>query len=445
VLLAAALAASAGCTTILEDPGSDASATPPPPPKPACPAAHPWAKAFTGLVPKAGAVAPDGACGAVFTAGGQTDFGTGETGEVASSALVRVDASGNTLWAHHFAHDVAMDPPFVVLDPHGDLIIAGISGSPFDLGGGEIESIGQDDVYVAKLDIQGKLLWAQRFNGPPGNHDRHSLEQIAVGPSGEVLLAGFYEVEMDFGLGPLVAPDTDAAGFVVKLDPSGKPIWQKRFAPSSVPYFNDGVGGVGVGASGEVVVAGWVRGAIDAAGTTLTAAPGTVSTFVVAYDGDGHPLWNRVFDGAGENIPMAVAVDADGGVIVEGRMTNALVVDGTKVAGGGYLFKLDGSGKAVFATSVGVYPPSGLAVDADRNILFVSDGVTKLDPEGKPIWTRGGSSTGSYWLSLRAGVAVDTGGNALVTGFATGNLDLGTVALDVGTYTQPTFAANLGP
>jgi hypothetical protein len=172
-----------------------------------------------------------------------------------------------------------------------------------------------------------------------------------------------------------------------------------------------------------------------------------VSTFVVAYASDGKPIWNRVFDGSGENIPMAVAIDAAGDAIVAGRMSSSIVVDGTSVTGGpnsGYLFDLDSSGKALFATHL-ANAPSGLAVDGDRNILFVSDGVTKLDPSGKPLWTRGGSASNSYWFSQRAAVAVDTGGNALVTGLVGAQqIDFDTVEVQVGDG-QPTFVANIGP
>jgi hypothetical protein len=432
------LVACSGCVTVLESPDSHA------PPKPVC-AGDPWAKAFPGIAAKPGGVAPDGACGVVFTAGGQTDFGTGETGEVNSVALVRLDSIGHTLWARHFGHDIALEPPRVAVDPDADIVIAGIAGTPFDLGKGEIASIGQEDIYVAKLDPKGEVIWTRRFGGPQYNHDRHSLEAFAVGPSGELLLAGFFENEIDFGLGPLTAPEQALAGFVVKLSASGKPLWQRGYDAVGVPFANAGLGGAAFGASGEVVIAGFSGGEIDPGTGPFSVTPHTASTFVTAYSSEGEPLWTRHFAGTGEATPHALAVDSAGAVIVEGRLTGSMTVDGFTVEGSwgetGYLLKLDGAGKAVFASHLDD-APAGLAVDADRDILVVSDGVTKLHPDGTPVWTRGGAS--AYWSVRRDAVAVDATGNVLVTSVAGGDIDFDVAGVQAGSGQPPTFAANLG-
>jgi hypothetical protein len=67
--------------------------------------------------------------------------------------------------------------------------------------------------------------------------------------------------------------------------------------------------------------------------------------------------------------------------------------------------------------------------------------VAKLDPSGNCLWSKGAGSSGdqSGW-----GMAVDAGGNVLVTGFFEGTLDFGCGGLVAGGAAD-VFVAKLGP
>ncbi|MFT3776573.1 MAG: hypothetical protein QM820_65370 [Minicystis sp.] len=260
-----------------------------------------------------------------------------------------------------------------------------------------------------------------------------------------MLIAGYYEAGIDFDLGPIQGPADELSGFLVKLDASGKPIWQKSFSPFGDNLAHAGAGGVAVRPSGEVVLSGWFGGPIDIGTGTLQTPPHTVSMFVATFAGDGEPIWARAFGGSGETSPQALAIDAAGDLVAAGRTTGTISIDGLTVSEfpfhGVLVVKLDEKGKGLFAVGLDGDHPTGFAVDADRNVFVSSAGVTKLDPQGKVLWNRG--SQGAI-LSNRAALGLDASGNALLTGTFENGFDFGVIALDTGDVTTRTAVVNIG-
>jgi hypothetical protein len=80
-------------------------------------------------------------------------------------------------------------------------ILAGTFHESVDFGGGRLESAGAEDVFVAKFDKAGELVWSARV----GEEGPQSASAVAAGPDGRVFVAGRFAGEVDFGAGPLVS------------------------------------------------------------------------------------------------------------------------------------------------------------------------------------------------------------------------------------------------
>src|SRR5439155_80341 len=146
--------------------------------------------------------------------------------------------------------------------------------------------------------------------------------------------------------------------------------------------------GVAIDGSGNVLVAGYFTGTADFGGGPATAI-GSYDLFVAKYTGSGAYFWARHFGGTGLVVGQSVAVDANGDVAVTGYFT------GTVDFGGGPL------------TSAGSYD------------IF----VMKLSgADGSPLWAK---RFGSPNDDIGYGVAVDAGGNVLVTGYFRDAADFG--------------------
>jgi hypothetical protein len=107
------------------------------------------------------------------------------------------------------------------MDADGSVLATGLFSGAIDFGGGPLVSAGLTDIFVAKLDRTGVHLWSQAF----GDASNQNGNGITVDSMGNVLVAGYFEGEVDFGGGPLVS-----AGWFDASSPS----WMAR-APTLEP------------------------------------------------------------------------------------------------------------------------------------------------------------------------------------------------------------------
>ncbi len=117
-----------------------------------------------------------------------------------------VDASGNVYTTGHFIGTVDFDP----------------SAATFNL-----VSNGNADIFVSKLDTDGKLEWAKNIGGP-STEDGLS---IAVDKSGNVYTTGLFYGTVDFDPNIGINDLSSGAGddiYISKLDTDGNFIWAKN-------------------------------------------------------------------------------------------------------------------------------------------------------------------------------------------------------------------------
>lgn len=142
--------------------------------------------------------------GATLTSAGGNDF-----------LLAKLDPNGKHVWSKRFGDakdQVALTGPRVSVDAAGNVVMSGGFAGTMDLGGGPLVSVGEDDVFVAKFNPDGKHMWSRRF-GDVKNQGSHG---IAVSGSENVVIAGNFAGTLDFGGAPLVSASGDGI-FVAKL------------------------------------------------------------------------------------------------------------------------------------------------------------------------------------------------------------------------------------
>jgi hypothetical protein len=165
--------------------------------------------------------------------------------------------------------------------------------------------------------------------------------------------------------------------------------------------------------------------------------------------GGGAPVWSERYVDPASVFASSVAVDADGNVLVVGSSyADADIACGGAMGGElGFAVKLDPSGACMWSKSFDLAPLAlgpFIAVDAGGNVLLTgsfvgstdlgcgaipSDGVgslfvAKLDPSGACLWSNS-YSTSNTKASAGNSIAVDAMGNVIVAGFFTGSIDFG--------------------
>jgi hypothetical protein len=282
----------------------------------------------------------------------------------------------------------------VAVDSSGNAYITGVTGAldfPTTPGAYLTTRGGSQDGFVTKLNASGSgLIYSTFVRGAYAN-------DIAVDASGAAYITGYAGAGFVTTPGAFTTPQWGFDTFVTKLNPQGNAlVYSSRFGGS----FDDFGNGIAVDSAGNAVITGTTFNAQPQADFPVlnafqpTYGGGTNDAFVSKLNASGSALVFSTFLGGGrqslnENADwgQGVALDPAGNIYVTG-----------------YTYSPD------FPTTPGVLRPTG---------GFGLDGfVTKFTPTGTIAYSTfvGGSQHDEVWA-----IAVDTAGNAYITGNTDGS------------------------
>jgi hypothetical protein len=256
--------------------------------------------------------------GNVFLAGEMTDDGVFGEHEVKSKGgmdfvLAKLDKDGRFLWVRNLGGSQVDRGYGVVTDKAGNAYVTGhFQSTDVNADGKALPNAGDYDIFVAKYDPSGKLLWI-RTAGGKGYDYGHG---IAVDSHGDVLVTGAVTGESKFG--DKVVPGTGRPIFCAKYDANGTLKWVKA---SEGKDFSSGHG-VALDGSDNIYLAGSTSGTGTFGNLPLSTAKGP-STLLIKLNPEGEPQWVRCSSGAGAH---ELAVDSTGRVWIAGMFKGQATV-----------------------------------------------------------------------------------------------------------------------
>lgn len=398
---------------------------------------------------------PTGTGGVDFTTVASTGSGGGAGG--AGGSMPACDGNpteGTFAFASRFGDAVEQSAGAVTTDGVGNVIITGAFQGTVDFGGGNLTSVGDVDLFIAKFSATGEHIWSQRFGDALGQ----AGTAIATDTAGNVYVTGFFKGTMTFGGTTLT---TSGSGifqdiFLVKLAAAnGVPQWSKSFVGGQDA--GETARSVAISPAGNVAIVGDYQadvmdlGSIDFGGGELPAAEG-IDLFVAEFDTTGAHVWSKSFGDVGDQFGRGVAYDAQGNVLVTGEAQGTVDFGGgPKMAQGdpsAFVAKLSAGGEHVYSFSFGDGASGGVSITAtpDGGAIVTGDFqgtidfgggalesagtddifVARLDAQGGHVWSQ---RFGDELAQHAGGVAVDGGGNVLLTGYYNGTMTFGETAL----------------
>lgn len=215
--------------------------------------------------------------------------------------IVKLDSSGNKLWGVQLGSTGNEDSYDIATDISGDVYVTGSTTGA--LGGNTNQ--GSTDLFIAKYDSVGSLVWVKQIGTVEGELGR----DITVGTSGNIYVVGYTE-------GSIGAAN---AGFfdllVIKLDSRGTVAWTRQLGTAA----NDLGYGITSDINGNIYATGSTGGDLDG---NISAGLGDL--FVVQYDNNGNKVWTKQLGTIGGESGSSVTTDGGGNIYITGATNGEL-------------------------------------------------------------------------------------------------------------------------
>jgi hypothetical protein len=360
----------------------------------------------------------------------------------------------------------------IATDATGNVVITGYFNGTVDFDPGtdtfNLVSGTGNDIFLAKYDPSGSLLFAYQFGTASGNDIGTAVH---IDGAGNIYLGAEFGNTVDFDPGAGVANFTALGftnGILVKYSSAG--VFQWGFAVASAT--DSGVESITTNAAGDVFFSGAFWNTVDfdpGAGIANLTAVGNSDVFFAKFSSAGTYQLAKSFGGTANDVAFYLNLDNGGNILVSGYFVLTVDFDpGANVnnltsAGANDVFfaKYDASGNYLWARRIGAATndgPGGLVVMSNDDVVvggffagtFDFDpgaGVVNLSPvggadlffarytaNGDLVWAKriGSSGTdgsaanlvsdgaGGFFVAIDFAGTIDADPDAGVVNFATG-------------------------
>ena len=365
--------------------------------------------------------------------------------------ITKLDSSGNFLWAQKLGGTLADAGVGITSDGAGNIYVTGYFSGTTTFGSTTLTSAGDKDAFVAKLDGNGNVLWANKL----GSTGVDKGLGIITDGLGNIYITGAFNGTATFGSTSLTSTgDSDA--FIAKLDNNGNVLSAQKFGSVSTDL------GTGIATDGKGNIYG-TGGFSDTAtfGNITHTSAGNTDAFVVKLGEEvEQPKITLALT------PNSVAEDGSNNLIYtftrDGDTTNSLIVNFNTSGNASYYtdYTIVGTntfgfnGTVVFkagdtTATVTINPTADTRFEADETVSLtlasgtgytiatsepVTGKITNDDtlvslPVNNVLWAKqlGGTEFDAGW-----GIAADASGNTYVMGDFSDTVTFGNTSLTSG-------------
>ncbi|HEY9606857.1 MAG TPA: SBBP repeat-containing protein [Allocoleopsis sp.] len=311
----------------------------------------------------------------------------------------KLDPSGNVIWAKQIGSPELDGGNEIVSDPSNNVLVIANTYGTLSIGDSVFQHQGDMDTFITKYDSNGNLRWARQIAGPLAEQGRG----IATDLKSNVLVTGEFAGSLSFGSKAVESKSELRDIFLAKYDASGNLLWAKSFGSTGEDYGR----GIGADAAGNIYFTGVFSGSVKFDDQTLNSIEGSKDLFLAKADASGKILWVRQMGGPGPDEGCEIEVDEQGNAYLSGEFPN----------------------KATFGAQV--FTSKGL-----RDMF-----VAKFDSQGNLVWSK---QAGGDRDDVNYAIAVDDAHRVTVVGTFTSQATFGNFALRRTNNVVNSFVARLG-
>ncbi|MFN4235055.1 MAG: SBBP repeat-containing protein [Bacteroidia bacterium] len=167
----------------------------------------------------------------------------------------KLDTSGNFVWVKQIGGSLNQYGNDITFDNIGNIYITGnFEGTAdFDPNAGvlNLTSIGNSDIFIAKFNSTGSILWAKQIGGSSQGHGI----SISIDNDKNCYTTGYFSGTLDFDPGANTFNLTSSGGndfFISKLDSNGTYVWASQIGGAGYDYGSS----IKIDNSNNIIVAG---------------------------------------------------------------------------------------------------------------------------------------------------------------------------------------------
>jgi hypothetical protein len=333
------------------------------------------------------------------------------------------------VWDKTFGGSGEEVPRRAVATSDGGFIITGRSSSPANGDKTEAFKGGAFDYWIVKTDRNGNKLWDKSYGGAGDD----VAQCILLTADGHYLVGGYSTSGIGGDKSQANRGDWDF--WLLKIDASGRKIWDKTFGGSSKDIINAIV---------ATTDGGYLLGGPSSStnnGDRSIPSRGSWDYWVVKIDSLGNKVWDQAYGGSGRDDLMAMIATPDNGFLLAGWSESGVSNDKISPSFGQsdeWIIKINASGAIQWQKALG-----GDSNDYPTNVILTENGdflisgysssirsgnksenalgqtdywVIRLNALGTIIWDK---TFGGSGLEQMENISLSTvAGNILLAGFS---------------------------
>lgn len=268
-------------------------------------------------------VQADGSNIVIGTFDNEAIFGTTTLTAVAGgwdSYITKIDSNGNFVWTAQVGGSLSQYIYDVQVQTDGTTTITGTNDSNGDMILGDItlSSTGfWGDGYIAKIDVNGEFVWANRIGGFGWD-----TRNIVLQEDDSSIIYGDFNEPATFGVTTLTPNGGGTDAYIVKINSDGNYVWVRQ------------IGGVGnqwvnseerIQSDGSIIFIGEFGEQAIIGTTTLTTVDGGRDAYITKIDRDGNFVWVSQVGGIDDQEIDRFRIQDNGSVMVAGNFDKEIV------------------------------------------------------------------------------------------------------------------------
>jgi hypothetical protein len=247
--------------------------------------------------------------------------------------VYKLDRTGQLVWATSIGGQQTDTGYDLALDSEGNIIITGSFHDivDFDPGADDFKmgSLGQEDIFLLKLNANAEFIWAKRIGGTGRDEPQSMVSNDADG----IYFTGYYSEYADFDPGPNSALQQSFGEediFIASFTKAGDYVWAKSMGGTGV----DVARSIDLSSSNELTITGSFWNTVDfdpGPGDSILTSMGENDIFILRLNTSGAFGWVRRIGNIESDEGNMITTDAAGNIYSTGYFSNGVSFLGTPV------------------------------------------------------------------------------------------------------------------